>query len=55
MIIEACPKCGTPLMHMVVTTIPPFDIWECHNCGWRFEKQERIVRTTPPEVKEDGT
>ena len=42
MIIYTCPKCGGQLNHYCVTTFPPIDVWDCPNCGWRYEEKDGV-------------
>ena len=42
MIIYTCPKCGSQLNHYCVATLPPIDVWDCSNCGWRYEEKDGV-------------
>lgn len=43
--VYTCPKCNAVLRHMVITTNPPIDVWECPKkvCGWKYEEKQKIV------------
>lgn len=43
MIIETCPKCGSPVQTYIIPTYPPFHKKICLSCGWSWEQQEKIV------------
>ena len=42
MIIYTCPKCGGQLNHYCVATLPPIDVWDCPNCGWRYKEKDCV-------------
>ena len=42
MIIYTCPKCGGQLNHYCVATLPPIDVCDCPNCGWRYEEKDGV-------------
>ena len=42
MIIYTCPKCGGQLNYYCVATLPPIDVWDCPNCGWRYEEKDGV-------------
>ena len=62
MIIETCPKCGSDLETLVITTVPPIPAKRCQRCGFLWEgRQQEIVRIPFKELGEtylnapDGT
>lgn len=40
MLISTCPKCGSKLDHICITTIPPINVVRCPECNWRLEETE---------------
>ena len=42
--IYTCPKCEHDLCCKIVYTDPPFEVYECFNCGWRSEIKQPIIR-----------
>ena len=47
MMIETCPRCGTPLLDSVVATFPPIPQKDCPNCGWHWEGEPEPVQYVP--------
>lgn len=45
MIINTCPKCGSDLMDVILTTYPPIHEKHCYRCGWSWtDRSEGITR-----------
>ena len=57
MIVETCPKCGEPLMDIMLTSNPPIPRKECYKCGWSWtgepEKIEYKSFTLQQENEDD--
>ena len=49
-IIYTCPKCGSDLIDLVITTNPPKSGKQCPNCGWHHieESEEQEIRIPYP-------
>ena len=43
LIVETCPRCGTPLLDSVVATFPPIQQKNCPSCGWHWEGKPESV------------
>lgn len=46
MLIYTCPKCGTDLDEIVITTYPPIYKRTCPKCGWSVEIRDPIIKQT---------
>lgn len=44
MIVYTCPKCGSDLQDIVLTSYPPQHKKYCSNCGWSHTEKEEICR-----------
>lgn len=52
-IIYTCPKCGSDLRDVMITTNPPINKKECFNCGWSVEEETQQIRIPYPERKDN--
>lgn len=50
MIIETCPKCGEPLMNIMLASNPPIPRKECWKCGWRWTGEPEKIEYKPFEI-----
>jgi len=48
---ETCPKCGSPLLNIELTTYPPIPKKECTKCGWSWTGSPAKIVDVP--FKED--
>ena len=58
MIIETCPRCGAPLMDIMLDSYPPIPRKECPSCGWSWREsrsQSSMCRLTETEVVDGET
>ncbi len=46
-IVETCPKCGSPLVDEVIATFPPIPAKRCFNCGWYWEGEPEPIEYRP--------
>ena len=44
MIVCTCPKCGSDLQDIVLTSYPPQYQKYCGNCGWTHVEKEEVCR-----------
>lgn len=44
-----CPKCGGRVNHMLLLSYPPIDHYECEECDYRKDIQQKIETITAPE------
>ena len=49
-----CPECHGTLMEIVLATCPPIHVWDCLNCGKRFEARTTVILEPLPEPYEGG-
>lgn len=47
MIIETCPKCGAPLLHLTIATLPPIPAVRCISCGFYHEGERDEIEYVP--------
>ena len=47
MIVETCPKCGEPLMDIMLDTYPPIPKKECWKCGWSWTGEPERIEYRP--------
>ena len=50
MIVETCPKCGEPLMDIMLTSFPPIPKKECYKCGWSWTGEPERIEYKPFEI-----
>ena len=53
--IYTCPKCGHDLSNSIIATNPPIQVYECRNCGWSHEEEEREQNIRIPFPEENNT
>ena len=42
-LISTCPKCGSKLDHICITTNPPINKVRCPICNWEHEEKESVI------------
>lgn len=47
MIVETCPKCGEPLIEIMLTSFPPIPKKECWKCGWSWTGEPERIEYKP--------
>lgn len=47
MIIETCPRCGAPLLDIVLASNPPIPRKECFSCGWYWQGEPEPIEYVP--------
>lgn len=47
MIVEICPKCGEPLMDIMLASNPPIPKKECYKCGWSWTGESERIEYKP--------
>ena len=47
MIIETCPRCGTPLLNTILTSNPPVPCKQCPSCGWSWQGEPEPIEYIP--------
>lgn len=47
MIIETCPKCGAPLIDIMLASNPPIPRKECFSCGWYWQGEPEPIEYVP--------
>lgn len=47
MIVETCPKCGEPLIDIMLTSNPPIPKKECWKCGWSWTGEPEKIEYKP--------
>ena len=46
-IIETCPRCGAPLVDIVLASYPPIPKKECFSCGWSWTGEPEKIEYRP--------
>lgn len=47
MTVETCPKCGAPLLHLTIATLPPIPAVRCISCGYYHEEEREKIEYVP--------
>ena len=47
MIVETCPRCGTPVIYEVIDIYPPITVVRCYKCGWSYEYGREPIEYKP--------
>ena len=47
MIIETCPRCGEPLMNIMLASNLPIPRKECFSCGWSWTGEPEKIEYKP--------
>ena len=47
MIIETCPRCGAPLIDIMLASNPSIPRKECFSCGWYWQGEPEPIEYVP--------
>lgn len=46
-VVETCPKCGAPLLDIMLASYPPIPAKRCTNCGYYWQGEPERIAYVP--------